>query len=109
MAQKIKKQFNGEGRQLSYQVSKSMRKYFKELDYKNAAIEFEKALELNKNHVLSMINLSKLYAQLPMFLGGSFKKSEFYANRVMINDSIEGNLTKGLIEEVKGRKKISKI
>ena len=32
MAQKIKKQFNGEGRQLSHQVSKSMRKYFKELD-----------------------------------------------------------------------------
>ena len=32
MAQKIKKQFNGEGRQLSHQVSKSMRKYFKELE-----------------------------------------------------------------------------
>ena len=76
---------------------------------KKAISHFEKALELNKNHVLSMISLSKLYAQLPMFLGGSFKKSEYYANRVMINDSIEGNLTKGLIEEVKGRKKISKI
>ena len=32
MAQKNKKKFNGEGRQLSHQVSKSMRKYFKELD-----------------------------------------------------------------------------
>ena len=32
MAQKNKKQFNGEGRQLSHQVSRSMRKYFKELD-----------------------------------------------------------------------------
>ena len=32
MAQKIKKQFNGEGKQLGHQVSKSMRKYFQELD-----------------------------------------------------------------------------
>ena len=32
MNQDKKKKFNGEGRQLSYQVSKSMRKYFKELD-----------------------------------------------------------------------------
>ena len=32
MNQDKKKKFNGEGRQLSYQVSKSIRKYFKELD-----------------------------------------------------------------------------
>ena len=32
MIQDKKKHFNGEGRQLSHQVSKSMRKYFKELD-----------------------------------------------------------------------------
>lgn len=32
MTQKKKKKFNGEGRQLGHQVSKSMRKYFKELD-----------------------------------------------------------------------------
>ena len=30
--QKKKKQFNGEGKQLGHQVSKSMRKYFQELD-----------------------------------------------------------------------------
>ena len=32
MAKKDIKKFNGEGRQLSSQVSKSMRKYFKELE-----------------------------------------------------------------------------
>jgi len=32
MTQEKKKQFNGEGKQLSAQVSKSMNKYFKELD-----------------------------------------------------------------------------
>ena len=32
MTQNKKKKFNGEGRQLGYQVSKSMRKYFKELE-----------------------------------------------------------------------------
>ena len=32
MNQKNKKQFNGEGKQLSSQVTRSMRKYFKELD-----------------------------------------------------------------------------
>ena len=37
MAQKNKKKFNGEGRQLSHQVSKSMKKYFKELDGERAS------------------------------------------------------------------------
>ncbi|MBL6900408.1 DNA-binding transcriptional regulator Fis [Gammaproteobacteria bacterium] len=37
MAQKNKKKFNGEGRQLSHQVSKSMRRYFKELDGERAS------------------------------------------------------------------------
>ena len=32
MPQKKKKQFNGEGKQLGHQVSKSLRKYFQELD-----------------------------------------------------------------------------
>lgn len=32
MSQNKKKQFNGEGKQLGHQVSKSMRKYFQELD-----------------------------------------------------------------------------
>ena len=32
MSQKKKKQFNGEGKQLGHQVSKSMRKYFQELE-----------------------------------------------------------------------------
>ena len=32
MTQNKKKKFNGEGRQLGYQVSKSMRKYFRELE-----------------------------------------------------------------------------
>ena len=32
MTQNKKKKFNGEGRQLGHQVSKSMKKYFQELD-----------------------------------------------------------------------------
>ena len=32
VSQNKKKQFNGEGKQLGHQVSKSMRKYFQELD-----------------------------------------------------------------------------
>ena len=32
VSQKKKKQFNGEGKQLGHQVSKSLRKYFQELD-----------------------------------------------------------------------------
>ena len=35
MAQINKRKFNGEGKQLSHQVSKSMRKFFRELDGEN--------------------------------------------------------------------------
>ena len=35
MAQSNKRKFNGEGKQLSHQVSKSMRKFFRELDGEN--------------------------------------------------------------------------
>ena len=35
MAQNSKRKFNGEGKQLSHQVSKSMRKFFRELDGEN--------------------------------------------------------------------------
>ena len=45
MAQKNKKKFNGEGRQLSHQVSKSMRKYFKELDGERASYIYNMVLK----------------------------------------------------------------
>ena len=35
MTENKKKKFNGEGKQLGYQVSKSMRKYFNQLDGEN--------------------------------------------------------------------------
>ena len=35
MAQNYKRKFNGEGKQLSHQVSKSMQKFFRELDGEN--------------------------------------------------------------------------
>ena len=35
MTENKKKKFNGEGKQLGYQVSKSMHKYFKQLDGEN--------------------------------------------------------------------------
>ena len=35
MAQNNKRKFNGEGKQLGHQVSKSMRKFFRELDGEN--------------------------------------------------------------------------
>ena len=35
MAQNSKRKLNGEGKQLSHQVSKSMRKFFRELDGEN--------------------------------------------------------------------------
>ena len=35
MTDNKRKKFNGEGKQLGYQVSKSMRKYFKQLDGEN--------------------------------------------------------------------------
>ena len=51
MARKKKKKFNGEGKRLSDQVAKSMKKYFKELDgtkttdlYRLVLKEFEQPL-----------------------------------------------------------------
>ena len=45
MAQKNKKKFNGEGRQLSHQVSKSMRRYFKELGGERASDIYDMVLK----------------------------------------------------------------
>ena len=45
MTEKKKKKFNGEGKQLGHQVSKSMRKYFKQLDGENPTDIYDMVLK----------------------------------------------------------------
>ena len=74
-----------------------------------AIVHFKKALLLNENHIPSLVGLTKLYAQLPIFLGGSLDKSKLYANKIIKYDLIEGNLMNGFIDEINKKKDSAKI
>ena len=60
---------------------------------------FEKAIELNPNHIEARWALIELYLQLPGIVGGSERKAQKYAAELFKISPVDGYLAKGHISE----------
>lgn len=60
---------------------------------------FEKAIQLNPNHIEARWALIELYLQLPGIIGGSESKAQKYANELLNISTVDGYLAKGHIAE----------
>lgn len=60
---------------------------------------FEKAIQLNPNHVEARWALIELYLELPGIVGGSEQKAQMYANELLKISPVDGYLAKGRIDE----------
>jgi tetratricopeptide (TPR) repeat protein len=60
---------------------------------------FEKAIQLNPNHIDARWALIELYLELPGIVGGSEKKAQQYANELLKISAVDGYLAKGRIAE----------
>ena len=67
MAPKKRKKFNGEGKRLSFQVAKSMQKYFKELDGERATNIYDMVLKVFL-HALSNFKAKSFSFAVKLFL-----------------------------------------
>lgn len=66
---------------------------------------FEKAIQLNPNHIEARWALIELYLQLPGIVGGSERKAQKYANELLRISPVDGYLAKGHIAEYFNRYK----
>lgn len=62
-------------------------------------LNFEKAIQLNPNHIEARWALIELYLQLPGIVGGSERKAQKYANELLKISPVDGYLAKGHIAE----------
>lgn len=60
---------------------------------------FEKAIQLNTNHIEARWALIELYLELPGIVGGSEKKAQKYASELLKISPVDGYLAKGRIAE----------
>jgi len=60
---------------------------------------FEKAIQLNPNHIDARWALIELYLQLPAIIGGSEPKAMRYANELLKISLVDGYLSRGHIAE----------
>ncbi len=60
---------------------------------------FEKAIQLNPNHIEARWALVELYLQLPGIVGGSERKAQKYAAELLKISPVDGYLAKGHIAE----------
>lgn len=60
---------------------------------------FEKAIQLNPNHIEARWALIELYLQLPGIVGGSERKADKYATELLKISPVDGYLAKGHIAE----------
>lgn len=60
---------------------------------------FEKAIQLNPNHIEARWALIELYLQLPGIVGGSERKADKYATELLKISQVDGYLAKGHIAE----------
>ena len=70
---------------------------------------FKKAQALDPNHLLVHWAQVQLYAELPGFLGGSYKTSWSHADQLEILSPIDGYLAKLFILEHQNRKELAKL
>tara|TARA_R110002072_G_scaffold163357_2_gene315955 strand:- start:39364 stop:40323 length:960 start_codon:yes stop_codon:yes gene_type:complete len=66
---------------------------------------FERAAELDPDHIEARWALVEFYIQLPGFIGGSEKKAISYANQLAKISPVDGYLAKGYIAEYNDRPK----
>lgn len=66
---------------------------------------FEKALQLNPNHIGARWALIEYYLQLPAIVGGSEKKAQRYSNELFKISPVDGCLSKAHIDEYFNRYK----
>lgn len=66
---------------------------------------FEKAIQLDKNHIEARWALIELYLQLPGIVGGSESKATKYADELLKISPVDGYLAKGHIAEYFSRYK----
>ncbi len=66
---------------------------------------FEKAIQLNPNHIEARWALIELYLELPGIVGGSERKAQKYANELAKISSVDFYLAKGRIAEYFNRYK----
>jgi len=60
---------------------------------------FEKAIQLNANHIEARWALIELYLELPGIVGGSERKAQRYAGELLKISQVDGYLAKGRIAE----------
>ncbi|MBP6374617.1 MAG: hypothetical protein KA325_09420 [Flavobacterium sp.] len=60
---------------------------------------FEKAIQLNANHIEARWALIELYLELPGIVGGSERKAQKYASELFKISPVDGYLSKGRIAE----------
>jgi tetratricopeptide (TPR) repeat protein len=60
---------------------------------------FEKAIQLNPNHIGARWALLEIYIQLPGIVGGSERKAVKYSDELLKISPVDGYLSKGYIEE----------
>ena len=60
---------------------------------------FEKAIQINPNHIEARWALIELYLQLPGIVGGSERKADKYASELLKISPVDGYLAKGHIAE----------
>lgn len=64
---------------------------------------FERAVELDPNHVGGWIGLTQYFANAPSIGGGSLEKAEDFAKEVEKRDAYQGALQRGYVEMKKGQ------
>ena len=60
---------------------------------------FEKAIQINPNHIEARWALIELYLQLPAIIGGSENKAQKYASELLKISPVDGYLARGHIAE----------
>ena|SRR5690625_3453157 len=67
--------------------------------YKSIETQFKTALSLDNSHIDVHWALIEYYLQLPVILGGTQEKAEFYANRLHQISPVDGYLAQGRIAD----------
>lgn len=65
---------------------------------------YKTSVEIDPNHIVGWIGLSRYYLNAPPIAGGSADKAETYAKEVLARVPFLGNVEMGLVEEKRGNK-----
>ena len=63
---------------------------------------YKTSVEIDPNHIVGWIGLSRYYLNAPPIAGGSADKAETYAKEVLARVPFLGNVEMGLVEEKRG-------